>query len=72
MCRSLGKELRVLLGVAKRILLVSSCFWCGYYLVAFESFVFMSLGDCTCWQHQETTVEPRQYGHQWAKKFLAY
>ena len=58
MCRSVEKELRVLLGVAKSIV-VCSCFWCGYYLVAFPSFVFMSLGDYTCRQHQETTVEPR-------------
>ena len=71
MCRSVEKELRVLLGVAKSIV-VCSCFWCGYYLVAFPSFVFMSLGDCTCWQHQETTVEPRYHGHQWAKKVLPY
>ena len=58
MCRSLGKELRVLFGVAKSIAgLLLLLVW--VYLVAFQSFVFMSLGDCTCWQHQETTVEPR-------------
>ena len=57
MCRSVGKELRVLLGVAKSIVgLLLFLVWVLFS--AFQSFVFMSLGDCTCWQHQETTVEP--------------
>ena len=59
MCRSVEKELRVLLGVAKSIVgLLWFLVWVLFSGFSIFCIQIMSLGDCTCWQHQETTVEP--------------